>query len=111
MDNQFNTLLKSYHDNYTSFLTNHDENTKHAYQSAKKGIETLLANLQKEVDKKQQEQDDFKKEKSLQENADLLYTAQVRQSANLNPSSSSSSTYQWIGLGVVGFLLVGLLVY
>jgi len=49
MDNQFNTLSRSYHDNYLQYATTGKESYKTAYESAEKGLQSILDSLNKQV--------------------------------------------------------------
>jgi hypothetical protein len=50
MDSQFNTLSRSYHDNYIQYATTGVASYKTAYEAAQQGLDTILNNLKKEVD-------------------------------------------------------------
>jgi len=49
MDNQFNTLARSYHDNYIEYATTGGESYRNGYESAQKGLEEIIASLTKQV--------------------------------------------------------------
>jgi len=49
MDNQFDTLSRSYHDNYLQYATTGTESYKTAYESAEQGILSILDSLSKQV--------------------------------------------------------------
>jgi hypothetical protein len=49
MDNQFNTLSRSYHDNYLQYATTGKESYKTAYESAEQGLQSILDSLNKQV--------------------------------------------------------------
>ena len=46
MNNQFNTLIQSYHDNFLNYKITGNSSYQNAYQSAQQGIETILNNLE-----------------------------------------------------------------
>ena len=49
MDNQFDTLSRSYHDNYLQYATTGKESYKTAYESAEKGLKSIIESLSKQV--------------------------------------------------------------
>lgn len=50
MDNQFETLSRSYHDNYIEYATTGNKTYKTAYESAEKGLQTIIDSLKSKVD-------------------------------------------------------------
>ena len=42
MDNQFNTLMRSYHDNYLQYKLTGDQKYQAAYQAAEKGLDSII---------------------------------------------------------------------
>jgi hypothetical protein len=61
MDSQFNTLVRSYHDNYLQYRTTGKQSYQTAYQSAQQGIDTILKTLDDEVKAQKKEVSDFYK--------------------------------------------------
>ena len=61
MDSQFNTLVRSYHDNYLEYKTTGKQSYQTAYQSAQQGIETILKTLDDQVKAQKKEVSDFYK--------------------------------------------------
>jgi hypothetical protein len=49
MDSQFDTLSRSYHDNYLQYATTGNESYKSAYESAEKGLQTILDSLRTQI--------------------------------------------------------------
>jgi hypothetical protein len=49
MDNQFNTLARSYHDNYIEYATTGGQSYRNGYESAQKGLEDIIASLTRQV--------------------------------------------------------------
>ncbi len=49
MDNQFDTLSRSYHDNYLQYSTTGKESYKTAYEAAEKGLQSIIDSLSKQV--------------------------------------------------------------
>ena len=43
MDSQFNTLSRSYHDNYVDYSVTGNQKYKVAYEAAKQGLDTIIA--------------------------------------------------------------------
>jgi hypothetical protein len=42
MDNQFNTLMRSYHDNYLQYKLTGDQKYQRAYEAAEKGLDSII---------------------------------------------------------------------
>jgi hypothetical protein len=49
MDSQFDTLSRSYHDNYLQYATTGKESYKTAYESAEKGLQNIIETLRKQI--------------------------------------------------------------
>ena len=62
MDSQFNTLIRSYHDNYLQYKLTGTDSYKNAYSSAQQGIETILSTLQDSVESQKVTISNFYKE-------------------------------------------------
>lgn len=50
MDNQFETLSRSYHDNYIQYATTGVKTYKTAYESAEEGLQSIINSLKSKVD-------------------------------------------------------------
>jgi hypothetical protein len=50
MDNQFNTLTRSYRDNYLQYALTGNNTYKSAYESAKQGLDSIIQSLTTEVE-------------------------------------------------------------
>jgi|Laugresbdmm110dd_1035094.scaffolds.fasta_scaffold117001_1 hypothetical protein len=50
MDSQFTTLTRSYHDNFLQYATTGGQAYQTAYESAKEGLDNIIASMQSEVD-------------------------------------------------------------
>ena len=61
MDSQFNTLVRSYHDNYLQFKTTGKPSYQTAYQSAQSGIDNIIKTLQDQVSAQKAEVSSFYK--------------------------------------------------
>ena len=53
MNNQFNTLIRSYHDNFLSYKLTGNSSYQSAYQSAQQNIENILSNLESKTSEQQ----------------------------------------------------------
>mgnify|MGYP002654671728 CR=1 FL=1 len=49
MDNQFDTLSRTYHDNYLQYATTGKESYKKAYEAAEDGLQSIIDSLSKQV--------------------------------------------------------------
>jgi hypothetical protein len=49
MDNQFDTLSRSYHDNFLQYATTGKDSYKKAYESAEQGLQSILDSLSKQI--------------------------------------------------------------
>jgi hypothetical protein len=123
MDKQFNTLVRSLHDNYVEYKVTNKPSYQSSYESAQQSIEGIIADLSDEVAKNKAEIADFYKSgvegklkemqaqnKTLQRGIvnehDLTETAKLQ----AQPSSVSPDlTSQYITLGVLGAFMLGLL--
>jgi hypothetical protein len=127
MDNQFNTLVQSYRDNYIQYRITGDPKYQQSYAGAQEGIESILNSLRSSVDSGQAQISNFYKSgveerlqkldadnKALQGNMikidDELTAAKMRQpSQELSWSSIPTSKYITAGALLLGSLLVSLL--
>ena len=113
MDNQFNTLVRSYHDNYMEYKVTGAQKYQQAYQSAEQGIQSILSQLQNELNTEKAQLAEFYKsgvqeklqqldsenkmlQRGLIDQRDETVGAQMRQ-----PSFSFSSipTWQYVTIG------------
>jgi F0F1-type ATP synthase membrane subunit b/b' len=78
MDNQFNTLSRSYHDNYIQYKTTGKDSYKNAYESAEKGLQSIIDSLKKQVDGNRKEIKD-----ALGSNAKSLWSEKQQQMTNI----------------------------
>ena len=49
MDSQFNTLSRSYHDNYIEYATTGKKAYKSAYEKAEEGLKSVIDSLKKQI--------------------------------------------------------------
>lgn len=128
MDSQFTTLIKSYHDNYLQYKVSGSQTDQNAYQSAQKGIESILNSLQQQVtaqtsqisnfyksgteDKLRQTQSDLRKaEKNIRRGQDELESAKMRttDSPVSAPPTQMPMMWQYITLATLGVISFGLM--
>lgn len=50
MDNQFNTLMRSYHDNFLQFKLTGNQKYKVAYEAAQTGLDSIVLSKNQEVE-------------------------------------------------------------
>lgn len=126
MNNQFNTLISSYRDNYLQYKVTGQSKFQTAYQSAQQGIQSILDNLSSQVSDEKTKINSFysedvegqmqklnSKSKFLRGGIvgekDLTKTAQMRQDQLTTPLPSLS-TNQYIVLGVLCVMTAGLMI-
>jgi paraquat-inducible protein B len=119
MDSQFNTLTRSYHDNFLQYRLTGTMSYKQAYTHAKTDIERVLKELEDKQYKTQKEISDFygqdvegniRNSQSQKEQAqrklvsgnDQLVSAEMRMPSSLQAQvSNPSMTNYYIALGVM----------
>jgi hypothetical protein len=121
MDSQFNTLIRSYHDNFLQYRLTGDSGYENSYKSAQQGIESILSSLRNEVQSQDSDISSFYKDDvegrlrelksetrsaqaSLVDDKDSLEAAQIR-GVGAEPQSLNS---RYIALGVLGAIAIGL---
>ena len=126
MNNQFNTLISSYRDNYLQYKVTGQTKFQTAYESAQQGIQSILDNLSSQVSEEKTKINDFYSEdvegqmKKLNSKSkflrggivgekDLTKTAEMRQDQLTTPIPSLS-TNQYIVLGVLSAIMAGLMI-
>jgi CHASE3 domain sensor protein len=50
MDSQFNTLIRSYHDNFLQYRLTGNQSYQQAYQAAQQGLDQIVSGLQQQTD-------------------------------------------------------------
>ena len=127
MDGQFNTLVRSYHDNYIQYKINGAQASQNAYLSAQQGIQTILDSLQQQVDAQKSQISDFYKsdveeklrdtqsditkyQKKIVTTEDSIEAAKIRSQSSL-PSASIQTPLmgQYIALSILGVVALGLM--
>ena len=122
MDNQFNTLTRSYHDNFLQFRLTGNPSYQQAYQSAQQGLDQIITSLQSQNTQQKQSISGYYNEdvegrirdlrsqtrdtqrKLVSEN-DQVVAAEMR--SNALTSSSSNTIYYVLGGAVllgIGFI-------
>lgn len=127
MDNQFTTLIKSYHDNYLQYKVSGSQTDQNAYLAAQKGIESILSSLQQQVtaqtakisnfyksdteEKLRQTQSDLRKaEKTIKHGQDELEAAKMRTDLpQTSPPAQMPMMWQYITLATLGVVSLGLM--
>lgn len=127
MDGQFNTLVRSYHDNYIQYKITGGQSYQNSYMSAQQGIQSILDYLQKQVDAQKGQISDFYKsdveeklrdtksditkyQKKIVKTEDAIEAAKMR--SETTPSSFSyqpSLMGQYITLSILGVVALGLM--
>jgi hypothetical protein len=125
MDSQFNTLIRSFHDNFLQYKLTGTASYKKAYEGAQEGIENILNSLESSVQKDKSQIKDFyssgsedklrdahSKKTQLQnqlvDQNDKLSASQLRTQAS--PSTPSQPLFpQYVALAVLGTTAVALL--
>jgi hypothetical protein len=127
MDNQFNTLSQSYSSNYVQYKVTGNQKYKDSYDAAKQGLDSILSQLEGQVNKEKSDITAFYKsgvdqriselqmknrmlQRGISQTQDDLETAKLRsQSVPIPITPPTVSTYQYVALGVLGAALAGLL--
>jgi hypothetical protein len=124
MDSQFNTLIKSYSDNFIQHKVTGSDKFKKGYESSEKGIESILSKMEDMVNEQKQQISDFYKsgiQKRLsnldQRNSflerrvvskDDIIAAEMRNKTTSPSITFSLEPWQYITLGLLGATAVGL---
>ena len=122
MDSQFNSLIRSYSDNYIQYKVTGNARYKTAYESSQQGIDSILNQMENsvqeskkqissmhesDIENKLSELDQKNKflQRGLQTQEDIVKASQLRGTPSF---SLNISTWQWIMLGTVGVAALGL---
>jgi hypothetical protein len=123
MESQFNTLSRSYSDNYIQFKVTGNKRYSDAYNAAQQGLENIVSQLETDVSATKQSIADFyksgveqKMENLRQQNSflgrGLMAEKDEAIAATMRQTGSSSipaiQTWQYIALGVLGVSALGL---
>ena len=116
MDSQFNTLLRSFHDNYLQYKMTANSSYQNAYQTAQTGLDNIINQLQTTSDQQKSEISSFYKAdvegqlKDLQSKQRKLQKNIVQQTDELNAAkmrlespviTSPDYTGYYIAMGVM----------
>lgn len=122
MDSQFNSLLRSYSDNYIQSRVTGKSSFQAGYTAAQQGLDSIISQLQSTVDSEKQQIADFYKsgvdqklndlqqrnrflQRGLVSEKDELIAAQMR----TQPSTEISiQPWQYITAGVLGVTAIAL---
>lgn len=123
MDKQFTTLTSSYHDNYLQYKVTGNSSYQNSYMSAEQGIQSILSNLQDQLNTQNQQINNFyntdvegklretqseirSNQRNILKETDAVKSAQMR---TVVPSSMSIPQSYMISIGVLSGVFVLLL--
>ena len=127
MDGQFNTLVRSYHDNYIQYKLTGGQSYQNAYMSAQEGIQSILDSLQKQASEQQAQISDFYKsdvegkirdtqsgitkyQKKIVSTEDQIEAAKMRTETPLpSPPIQTPLMSQYIAIATLGVIALGLM--
>ena len=121
MDSQFNSLLRSYSDNYIQFKVTGNSRYQQGYVSAQQGLDSILNQLQTTVDGQKQQIGEFYKsgveqklvdleqrnrflQRGLVSEKDEIVAAQMRSQS----PQISIQPWQYITIGLLSATAIGL---
>ncbi len=119
MDNQFNTLLRSYHDNFLQHKLTGNPSYQQSYTAAQEGLDKIIASLQSEVDSQSSQISEFYKsdveekmretesqtrdtQRKIIKERDRIEAAKMRAQGLQVSASSTDMTSRYIAAGVLG---------
>jgi len=125
MDSQFTSLLKSYSDNYIQFKVTGKTSYQNGYTSAQQGLDSIINQLQENVNLQKQQIGDFYKsgveqkildldqrnkflQRGIVSEQDEITAAHMRAETPLPTTSPSIQTWQYVTLGLLGATAIGL---
>lgn len=126
MDSQFNSLIQSYSSNFVQYKITGNQSYQNGYTAAQQGLDSIIKELQSEVDSgkaqitafyksgieqkiKSTDEKNRKLQRGLISEKDEIAAAKMRnESPAPSPSPPSISMNQYIALGVLGATIVGL---
>lgn len=126
MDSQFNSLVQSYSSNYVQYKVTGNPSYQNGYAAAQQGLDTIIGQLQDQVDSGKQQIAAFYKSGVEQKITDLNLKNRKLQRGILTqkddieaakirgeqppPTPAPVSTSQYVALGVLGLTMVVLMV-
>ena len=126
MDSQFNSLIQSYSSNFVQYKVTGNQSYQNGYIAAQQGLDSIINELQSEVDSgkaqisafyksgieqkiKSFDANNRKLQRGLISEKDEIVASKIRnESPAPSPSPPSVSTTQYIALGVLGATILGL---
>jgi hypothetical protein len=119
MDNQFNTLLRSYHDNFLQHKLTGNPSYQQSYTAAQEGLDKIIDSLQSEVDSQSSQISEFYKsdveekmretesqtrdtQRKIIKERDRIEAAKMRAQGLQVSASSTDMTSRYIAAGVLG---------
>jgi hypothetical protein len=127
MDSQFNSLVQSYSSNYVQYKVTGNPSYQNSYISAQQGLDTIIGQLQDEINSGKKQISDFYKSgveqkitnlnlknRKLQrgiltENDGIVAAKTRNQQINSSPSLSPITTSQYVAIGLLSVTMVALM--
>lgn len=127
MDSQFNTLIRSYHDNYIQYKITGAQSNQTAYQSAEQGLQNIINSLQTQVndqtsqisnfyksnveEKLRDTQSDLKKyQRKIVRAEDDIEAAKMRSDVpTTTPPIQMPSVAQYTAISILAVVVLGLM--
>jgi hypothetical protein len=128
MDSQFNSLVQGYSSNYVQYKVTGNSSYQNGYMAAQQGLDSIIGQLQDEINSEKQKISDFYKSGIEQKITDLNLKNRKLQrgiltekddivAANIRgeqpappPTAPPISTSQYVALGLLGVTTVVLMV-
>jgi hypothetical protein len=127
MDSQFNSLIQSYSSNYVQYKVTGNPSYQNGYTAAQQGLDTIIGQLQDEVNSGKQQIAAFYKSGVEQKITDLnlknrklqrgiltekddIAAATIRGEQPVPPPVATVTTSQYLALGLLGVTMVVLMV-
>ena len=125
MDNQFNTLMRSYHDNYLQYKLTGNPKYQIAYEAAEKGLDSIILSKNKKVESDtkniqntigadaENKMKDVKSQsvhlgQGLVDEHDAEVAAEMRLSAEAPLQASETPIFQYVAIGIMVATIVAL---
>jgi hypothetical protein len=124
MDSQFNSLLRSYSDNYVQFKVTGSDSYQKGYSAAQQGLDSIISQLQDTVSGQKQNIADFYKsgveqnildleqrnrflQRGIVSEKDEIVAAQMR-SESPATGAVTIQTWQYVTVGILGITALAL---
>jgi CHASE3 domain sensor protein len=126
MDSQFNSLIQSYSSNFVQYKVTGNQSYQNGYTAAQQGLDSIISELQAEVNSGKAQIADFYKsgveqtvksldaknrklQRGIITEKDDIAAAKIRNEQPAPPPSPPTvSTFQYVAIGVLGAAMVGL---